>query len=146
MNCGRLVPNADSPRLLLTLEPEAAAVTAQRDAPDMFHKGDTILVLDCGGGTVDVTTHRLESREPFRLSLLSPASGGFWGSTCIDDRFCGFLEELFGPESMLRLRQTTAYLEVMVRRIYAEQAAASCTACAGLTLTHRPHCWLSRRN
>jgi hypothetical protein len=45
----------DSGSLLLTLEPEAAALTAvlEGDAAVHLAEGDVLQVLDCGGGTAD---------------------------------------------------------------------------------------------
>jgi len=64
-------------------------------------KGTVVMVLDCGGGTVDITIHKLTCNpdERFLCEELLPSSGGCeWGSKYVDHHFEGFLEEFFGPE------------------------------------------------
>jgi molecular chaperone DnaK (HSP70) len=64
-------------------------------------KDSTVMVLDCGGGTVDITVHRLKCgpEEKFTCEELLPSSGGCeWGSKFVDFHFEGFLEELFGKD------------------------------------------------
>ena len=48
------------------------------------------MVLDCGGGTVDITVHKLtcELEERFVCEELLPSSGGCeWGSKYVDHYF-----------------------------------------------------------
>lgn len=50
-------------------------------------KGSIIMVLDCGGGTVDITVHKLtcQPEEQFLCEELLPSSGGCeWGSKYVD--------------------------------------------------------------
>lgn len=64
-------------------------------------KDSVVMVLDCGGGTVDITVHKLKCNpdERFTCEELLPSSGGCeWGSKFVDLHFEGFLEELFGKE------------------------------------------------
>ena len=59
------------------------------------------MVLDCGGGTVDITVHKLtcEPEEKFLCEELLPSSGGCqWGSKFVDIHFEQFLENLFGKD------------------------------------------------
>ena len=82
-------------QLLIALEPEAASIYCrkikQRDlteessvgsasaiSADFSAKDPTrYIVVDCGGGTVDVTVHEMEAGA--RLKELHKASGGAWG-------------------------------------------------------------------
>ena len=53
-------------------------------------KGTVVMVLDCGGGTVDITVHKLtcELEERFVCEELLPSSGGCeWGSKYVDHYF-----------------------------------------------------------
>jgi len=64
-------------------------------------KDSTVMVLDCGGGTVDITTHKLKCNpdERFTCEEHLPSSGGSErGSKFVDFHFEGFLAEFFGKE------------------------------------------------
>jgi len=64
-------------------------------------KNTVVMVLDCGGGTVDITIHRLTCNpdEKFLCEELLPSSGGCeWGSKYVDLHFENFLEDFFGEE------------------------------------------------
>ena len=55
-----IVPTANSPALLLATEPEAAALVA-RQRHDLLGMGAGahFMVIDMGGGTVDMTIHEV---------------------------------------------------------------------------------------
>jgi len=96
-----LIPDTNSPRLLLALEPEVAVLAAYMDmAPGaregVFKEGSKLMIVDCGGGTVDITVDEVASREPLTLREVAPASGGPWGATYVDKQFLGFMRELLG--------------------------------------------------
>lgn len=83
-------------RLLLITEPEAAAIHAfartPSGAPDL-----PIMVVDCGGGTVDIAAYRPE--QGGRLAQLGHTAGGDLGSSYINERFLtGVVKPRFGPE------------------------------------------------
>lgn len=64
-------------------------------------KGSVVMVLDCGGGTVDITVHKLlcEPSEKFLCNELIPSSGGCeWGSKYVDLYFEEFLNDFLGEE------------------------------------------------
>ena len=64
-------------------------------------KENVVMVLDCGGGTVDITIHKLKSNpdEKFLCEELLPSSGGCeWGSKYVDNYFEEFLKDFFGEE------------------------------------------------
>ena len=58
---------------------------------------DDFMVVDAGGGTVDITAHHNRS-EGGLVELHSP-SGGAWGSFYINMRFEELLLELFGADA-----------------------------------------------
>jgi molecular chaperone DnaK (HSP70) len=65
-------------------------------------KNTVVMVLDCGGGTVDITIHRLTCNpdEKFLCEELLPSSGGCeWGSKYVDLHFENFLEDFFGEDN-----------------------------------------------
>src|SRR5689334_1952974 len=62
-----IINQSNSTSLLLCLEPEGASIQCREDAEESLKnqmtKGTVVVVLDCGGGTVDITVHKLTS-EP----------------------------------------------------------------------------------
>ena len=88
-------------RLLLCLEPEGAIVASMTDvSPDIKQRlvvGSGIMVLDCGGGTVDVTVSEVTATEPYSLKEILPASGDAWGGTLVDAEARRFFNALLAP-------------------------------------------------
>lgn len=70
-------------------EPEAAAIyTLQASQPHNLRVGDTIVICDAGGGTVDLITFTILQLEPtLRLKEAAPGNGALCGSTFINRRF-----------------------------------------------------------
>jgi molecular chaperone DnaK (HSP70) len=100
-----IVDNLSSTQLLLCLEPEGASIQCREDSEEPLKaqlvKPNVVMVLDCGGGTVDITVHRLlcAANERFLCEELLPSSGGCdWGSKFVDQHFEKFLQEFFGAE------------------------------------------------
>lgn len=81
-------------------------------------KGNVAMVLDCGGGTVDITVHKLmcEPNERFLCQELLPSSGGCeWGSKYVDLYFEDFLKDFFGSE-LFRIYQRNAVARLDILR------------------------------
>ena len=117
----KLIDNANSTQLLLCLEPEGASIQCREDSEESL-KGqlispNVVMVLDCGGGTVDITVHKLLCGlgERFLCEELLPSDGGSeWGSKFVDKYFEEFLKELFGSEIFeLYAKNAMARLEVL---------------------------------
>lgn len=90
-----------SNRLQLALEPECACVASQVDPKQkhLWTKGSSVLVADCGGGTLDITAHIVDNSNPLKLRELLPPDGGHLGSTVVDELFLGgFFKELVGEK------------------------------------------------
>eukprot|EP00483_Globobulimina_turgida_P011169 UN11190 len=70
-------------------------------------KGDKYILVDAGGGTVDVACHEIlgENGEFGVKEVLHP-SGGAWGSCYIDDEFVKLLKDIFGNEWIEEFKQT----------------------------------------
>ncbi|KAH8702220.1 Hsp70 family protein [Talaromyces proteolyticus] len=88
--------------IYMITEPEAAAIAAlTRSTTDIVSvpvkSGDGVLVCDCGGGTVDITTYLISETKP-RLSFeeLCTGTGGKCGSTALDRNFYKLMSERFG--------------------------------------------------
>jgi hypothetical protein len=99
-----LIPDVNSSRLALALEPEGAIISSALEAPEEVRAkltvGQRLLVLDCGGGTVDVTVSELVAQDPPRLREILPPSGGAWGGTSVDAQFVALISQmLFAPGS-----------------------------------------------
>ncbi|KAF9629605.1 putative hsp70 family protein [Lasiodiplodia theobromae] len=83
-------------------EPEAAALAALkphvgRNALDPISPGEGVLVCDCGGGTVDITTYCIEQVAPkLQFKELCVGIGGKCGSTAIDRNFNQWMIQKFG--------------------------------------------------
>ncbi|XP_069131333.1 heat shock 70 kDa protein 12B-like [Argopecten irradians] len=92
-----------SNQMQLSLEPEAASlfckhipVNVKSDKFMEFKSGYRYMVLDAGGGTVDITVH--EVKPGGTLRELYKANGGDWGGTKVDLEFENLLADLLGPE------------------------------------------------
>lgn len=86
---------ADAGRLWLVLEPEAAALYClHKDSASgvsMLRPGTRFMVVDAGGGTVDLTIH--EVGPAGGLDEVVEADGDLFGSANIDQDFRRYLEE-----------------------------------------------------
>ncbi|XP_052793879.1 heat shock 70 kDa protein 12A-like [Mya arenaria] len=106
-------------RLKLALEPEAASVYCktvplerrqddeQRLTLGPFCIATRYLVLDIGGGTVDVTVH--EVKPDGTLKELHKASGGAWGGTKVDQAYMELYENLLGKDVMEEFKHKSKF-------------------------------------
>ncbi len=93
-------------QLLLALEPEAAALACQAEMrlkQESMLPGQKYLLLDAGGGTIDIAAHQLSQDGKTWCEFLPP-SGGPWGSTCLNRFFFDTFAEAFGAELMEQFR------------------------------------------
>ena len=58
-----------------------------------FTKGEKYILVDAGGGTVDIACH--EILDEFGIKEILHPSGGPWGSCYIDDQFIQLLTQIF---------------------------------------------------
>lgn len=111
-----ITPTVDSPRLQLCLEPEAACLAVSvSDAPALCAPGMQIMILDCGGGTVDITLHEIISMVPLRLKELLPPIGGPWGSTCVDETFKRWMHKFLGADNFEGVRHSSALCALLTQ-------------------------------
>ncbi|XP_038132738.1 heat shock 70 kDa protein 12A-like [Cyprinodon tularosa] len=100
-----IVTEGTEDKLVIALEPEAASVwckklpsngfitqSQSRDALDQT-PGTQYIVVDCGGGTIDITVHRILIGGA--LKELHKASGNNMGGQTVDRKFKEFLREIF---------------------------------------------------
>ncbi|XP_060065909.1 heat shock 70 kDa protein 12A-like [Ylistrum balloti] len=111
-------------QLVMSLEAEAAALCCKylpiKDL-DVGQKGDNIavfspgtryMVVDVGGGTVDITVH--EVQEGLKLKEVYMANGGDWGGTMVDKEFEAVLAEILHEDVFEAFKQKheADYLEL----------------------------------
>ncbi|PRD23979.1 UNVERIFIED_CONTAM: Heat shock protein 12A [Trichonephila clavipes] len=73
------------------------------------------MVVDCGGGTVDITVHEITD-ENGTIKELHKATGGPYGSVGIDLEFERLLEDIFGVDFMDQFKNKlpAAFVDLMV--------------------------------
>lgn len=73
------------------------------------------MVVDCGGGTVDITVHEIID-ENGTIKELHKATGGPYGSVGIDLEFEKLLDDIFGSEFMdqFKIKRPAIYVDLMV--------------------------------
>ncbi|XP_053400020.1 heat shock 70 kDa protein 12A-like [Mercenaria mercenaria] len=107
--------------LVIALEPEAASLFCMHLPVDKmsmegsmsdsmrvspFSKGTKYMVVDVGGGTVDITLH--EVIESDKLKELDSANGGAWGGTRVDAAYENFLKKITGDKAFKRFQKEAA--------------------------------------
>ncbi|EPS43127.1 hypothetical protein H072_2875 [Dactylellina haptotyla CBS 200.50] len=96
-------------RLFILSEPEAAAVYAiselyqrdmtRRNDPNTLKVGDTFVLCDAGGGTVDLISYRVNQLQPsLGLSEVAVGSGAKCGSTFVDRNLLKLVRKKIGDE------------------------------------------------
>uniref|UniRef100_A0A8K9V3F5 Heat shock protein 12A n=1 Tax=Oncorhynchus mykiss TaxID=8022 RepID=A0A8K9V3F5_ONCMY len=90
-----------------------------------LEEGDTYVVVDCGGGTVDLTVHQIQLPEG-HLKELYKASGGPYGSIGIDYEFEKLLCKIFGPDfiDQFKIKRPAAWVDLMIAFESRKRAAA----------------------
>lgn len=108
----------------LVAEPEAGAVYALHALhPHTIKIGDAFMVVDAGGGTVDVITYRVDELIPIlKISEITSGGGALCGSSFINRRFQDNLknrlsEDRFWDEDVLG--EATSRFENVIKRNFA---------------------------
>ncbi|MCX6585813.1 MAG: Hsp70 family protein [Acidobacteria bacterium] len=106
----------DQERLLFALEPEAAAVYVIDRENLNLNDGDRFMILDCGGGTVDITVHEKTGSQ---LKALPGVAAGMYGSTRINAALIAFLVEQISEEIFEEWRTSDprGYTDVLLHKI-----------------------------
>ncbi|XP_046711701.1 heat shock 70 kDa protein 12A isoform X3 [Silurus meridionalis] len=134
-------------QLLVALEPEAASIYCRKlrvhQMVDLSEKtsingynppenvgagmahGDRYVVVDCGGGTVDLTVHQIRMPEG-HLKELYKASGGPYGSIGVDYEFEKLLCKIFGQDfiDQFKIKRPAAWVDLMIAFESRKRAAA----------------------
>lgn len=112
-----MIDSIGSTNLRLCLEPEAACldvIPRGDDSPLTCEAvGKKMMLVDCGGGTVDITTHSIVSVNPLNVVEVAPPTGGAWGSTQVDEAFKQWLKRFLG-EWYEKVAKTETFLAIMM--------------------------------
>ena len=148
--CGKLqeasasqpaVPNEKNPdKLSLALEPECAAIYCQSMSSkqqvaayceaEMPYQSTCYLVVDIGGGTVDISAHRVSQTPDRHVQVMHPPTGNDCGGSKVNKEFEKFLERLVndvGFSKYLKSKypatnaKNSADLNVLVNRTFEDQ-------------------------
>ncbi|GKU06026.1 hsp70 protein [Fusarium langsethiae] len=105
--------------LFIVSEPEAAAAHIIRTSGQV-KSGDTFVLLDAGGGTVDANTYLVSDDEPLTLieERVEPG-GGLHGSSYLNEEFCAYLNARLADEAYLE--QGTDTINGIVERFIFDQ-------------------------
>ncbi|KAK8073199.1 hypothetical protein PG994_004098 [Apiospora phragmitis] len=112
------IQNNSIENLFIVSEPEAAAAYVLAWSPDV-QPGDTFVLLDAGGGTVDANTYTISNTTPLRLThkVVEPG-GGLFGSSYLDEGFRKLLKERLQDE--LYLERGADTIDSIVEKIMME--------------------------
>ena len=79
---------------------EAAAIyTLKTMDPHGLEVGDTFVLCDAGGGTVDLISYTITGLFPkLQIKEAAPGTGGFCGSTYLDESFSNYLTQMLSNE------------------------------------------------
>jgi hypothetical protein len=92
------------PKTQLISEPEAAAMHTIANESNNLKLGDTVVVVDCGGGTVDLISYKICQLDPaLEVEECTVGTGGMCGSAFINFGFEEFLLDKLGKRYILSL-------------------------------------------
>jgi molecular chaperone DnaK (HSP70) len=120
--------SATKSQIHLISEPEAAAIYALHGLdPHGLMIGDTVVVVDAGGGTVDLISYTITNLRPIlEVQEAAPGSGALCGSTFLNMRFAKFLKAKLGQEDGFDdevMAEAMEQFEKKVKRQFTLQAA-----------------------
>ena len=95
--CAEKAGMGERSELLIISEPEAAATYAiHRMKSQDLAEGKTLILIDAGGGTVDLISYTISQLDPsLEMDEAVPGSGAFAGSSFLNRRFQEFLRKRF---------------------------------------------------
>ncbi|KAI1268069.1 hypothetical protein F5Y18DRAFT_442467 [Xylariaceae sp. FL1019] len=81
-------------------EPEAAtlATLSELDVRQDLSVGESFVVLDAGGGTVDIISYKVEKLDPLVVSECVEGDGALCGATFLDEAFENFMKVRVGAQ------------------------------------------------
>ncbi|CAN8104679.1 unnamed protein product [Discula destructiva] len=98
----------------LIKEPEAAALYTLSSFDHTFEAGDSFVVCDAGGGTVDLITYEVVKIQPhLELSELVPGAGAMAGSLGLNKRFEETVRTVVGDDQFADLNKGVGWAKAM---------------------------------
>ncbi|XP_063441287.1 heat shock 70 kDa protein 12A-like [Mytilus trossulus] len=109
-------------KLVISLEPEDASIYCQclsmssqqgfQEGFSKIQKGTKYMVVDLGGGTVDITAH--EKLDEHKMVELCKATGDDCGGTSVDKEFLQIFHDIVGKDVMesLAREEVDSYLDL----------------------------------
>ncbi|CAG8440531.1 18337_t:CDS:2 [Rhizophagus irregularis] len=96
----KLIQFEDSKNLIFITEPEAAAIHCLNFVDEVrnLNREESFMVVDCGGGTVDLTCHEILAND--RIGEITESKGGNYGSSFVDKKFIEFLSRKLGKPTI----------------------------------------------
>jgi hypothetical protein len=91
----------DSDLVIFCHEPEAAAVSFFREYKGQCSVGSKALIVDCGGGTIDLFNCRIGT-DGF-IEEMTVAQGGLFGGSLVDEMFTRWLSSKIGHDAVEEL-------------------------------------------
>lgn len=111
----------------LVSEPEAAAIySLAKLNTHGLHSGDGVVVVDAGGGTVDLISYILTRLDPtLEVEEAASGSGGLCGSTFLNNRFETFLRSKLGNEEGFDHELIAEAMDVFETKVRHEKSSKS---------------------
>ncbi|KAI9653213.1 MAG: hypothetical protein M1831_006171 [Alyxoria varia] len=92
--------------LQLINEPEAAALHALNNmGSQLQNAGDTFILCDAGGASVDVVAYRIKQLCPLKIEEATVSSSGMCGSAALNHRFEQYIRNRMGDAMFRGLRE-----------------------------------------
>ncbi|CAP65369.1 uncharacterized protein PODANS_6_8790 [Podospora anserina S mat+] len=89
--------------LTFVSEPEAAALATLSDMQGRHDIKIAFVVVDCGGGTVDLISYDMVSLSPATVKECVKGQGGLCGAVFVDEAFTDILKRKFGKNKWRKL-------------------------------------------
>jgi len=126
-------------KLSLALEPESAAIYCQNMNQQLVaayctvqgpYQSKCYLIVDVGGGTIDISAHKVSSSADRHIQIIHPPTGNDCGGSRVNKAFQDFLGELVSDKGFSRYLKTrdpvtnakhAADLNNLINKIFEDQ-------------------------
>ncbi|KAF1830154.1 actin-like ATPase domain-containing protein [Decorospora gaudefroyi] len=113
--------------LNLVTEPEAAALAVLKEKSEegeFLEVGDSFVVCDAGGGTVDLISYKIVDLNPLAVEECAVGDGGLCGSVYLDQAFERYIKTIVGESEWNSIKDKSKKkmmreFELAIKRCYA---------------------------